>query len=299
MGNQMGTVESPQYNLVYLLFYASVFSLPMIFRHWKKTADSVFVSIMLINGIGFFLTALFVILPFYSENYGWIFSIITVLCLLYSVILKLKSKLSYTAAFYACYSFIALSIVIYAYNGFPDSYLLLVLESLLVVSLAIWYRSVIIVVVNTILFFFLLLFYLTKTGSMDGVNIVFALVGLISARILAWKKERLALKTELFRDFYLIAAFIMVLYTLYHIVPSQYITLSWTIAAGVYFLISFILRNVKYRWMAIGTLIVTAFYLFFVDLAKMDLGYRVIAFLFLAAISLGASLYYAKRSKKK
>ena len=141
MGNQMGTVESPQYNLIYLLFYASVFSLPMVLRHWKKTRDSVFVSVMLINGIAFFLTTLLVILPFYAESYGWIFGIVSVLFLAYSVILKLRSKLSYSPAFYACYSFIALSVVIYAYNGFPDSYLLLVLQSLLVVSLAIWYRS--------------------------------------------------------------------------------------------------------------------------------------------------------------
>ena len=299
MGHEMKTVDSHQYNLIYLLFYAAVFSLPMIFGHWKKATDVVFVSIMFLNAIGFFITALLVIIPFYPENYVWIFGLITVVCLLYSVALKLKSTLRYTPAFYACYGFIALSVAIYGYYDLPNSYLLLALESLLVVSIAIWYRSTIIVVVNTLLFLFLLLFYVTTTSSVDSINFTFAFAGLATARILSWKKERLSLRTEFFQNFYLLASFILVLYALYHIVPSQYVTLTWTGAAGVYFLFSFILKNVKYRWMAIGTFLVTAFYLFFVDLKNMDMGYRVIAFLFLAVISLGVSLYYAKRLTKK
>jgi uncharacterized membrane protein len=137
------------------------------------------------------------------------------------------------------------------------------------------------------------------TDAMDSINFSFAFVGLATARILNWKKERLTLKTELFRNIYLIASFVIVLYTLYHVVPSEYVTLTWVGAAIVYFVFSFVLKNVKYRWMSIGTLIVTAFYLFFVDLKNMAMEYRVIAFLFLAVISLAASMYYAKRLSKK
>ena len=66
-----------------------------------------------------------------------------------------------------------------------------------------------------------------------------------------------------------------------------------------YFLLSFLLHNIKSRWMTIGTLLVTVVYLFLVDLANLSIGYRVVAFLFLAVISISASLYYAQRVRKK
>jgi uncharacterized membrane protein len=44
---------------------------------------------------------------------------------------------------------------------------------------------------------------------------------------------------------------------------------------------------------------VTVVYLFLVDLANLSIGYRVIAFLFLAVILISASLFYTKRVKKR
>ena len=90
----------------------------------------------------------------------------------------------------------------------------------------------------------------------------------------------------------------MVLLALYHAVPKQFITLSWAIAALIYFLLGFVLKNVKYRYMALGTLICSAFYLFIVDLAHIEIIYRVLALLFLAALSIGLSIYYTNRIKK-
>jgi membrane protein implicated in regulation of membrane protease activity len=95
------------------------------------------------------------------------------------------------------------------------------------------------------------------------------------------------------------AAFIMVLYSLQQAVPAQYVTLSWTLAAAFYLVMNFILNNIKYRWMAICTFIATAIYLFAVDLSSLQVGYRVLAFLFLAVISIAASVYYTKRLRKK
>lgn len=91
----------------------------------------------------------------------------------------------------------------------------------------------------------------------------------------------------------------MVLYTLYHLIPKQYITLSWTLAAAMYFLLSLLLKNVKYRYMALGTMISAALFFFLVDLARIELVFRIIALLFLALISIGISFYYNKRLKKK
>jgi hypothetical protein len=90
----------------------------------------------------------------------------------------------------------------------------------------------------------------------------------------------------------------MVLFALFNAVPRQFVTLSWTIAALFYFLLSFILKNVKYRYMALGTVISSAFYLFIVDLARIELVYRVLALLTLAVASIGISIYYTNQRKK-
>jgi hypothetical protein len=50
--------------------------------------------------------------------------------------------------------------------------------------------------------------------------------------------------------------------------------------------------------MALGTMISAALYLFIVDLARIELVYRILALLFLAAISIGISIYYTNRMKK-
>jgi uncharacterized membrane protein len=90
----------------------------------------------------------------------------------------------------------------------------------------------------------------------------------------------------------------MMLLALYHAVPKHFITLSWTLAALLYFGLSFLLKNVKYRYMALGNMICAALYLFLVDLAKIEIIYRVLALLFLSAISIGISMYYSNRIKK-
>ena len=107
------------------------------------------------------------------------------------------------------------------------------------------------------------------------------------------------MRTDGLRNLYLFETFFMVLYSLHQVVPDQYVTLSWTIAAALYLVMSIVLHNIKYRWMAIFTFIATAIYLFVFDLANLQVGYRVIAFLFLAVISLTASVYYTKRLRKK
>jgi hypothetical protein len=51
--------------------------------------------------------------------------------------------------------------------------------------------------------------------------------------------------------------------------------------------------------MALGTMISASLFLFLVDLARIELLFRIIALLFLALISIGISFYYNKRLKKK
>jgi len=153
--------------------------------------------------------------------------------------------------------------------------------------------------VNSVLYMGILVIYLLGTHPVGRISFCFAFVAFATARILNLKKERLTLRTDLMRNMYLAALFLTLLFAFYHAVPGRYITLSWTAVAAGYFLLSFILRNIKYRWMAIATLLVTVIYLFLVDLANLSVGYRVIAFLFLAVISISASLYYTNRMRKR
>jgi hypothetical protein len=164
--------------------------------------------------------------------------------------------------------------------------------------MALWFRNRLIAVLNSLLFLAILAIYLLSSKSVNGVNFSFALISLVSARIVNWQRSRLKIETDLIRNLYLFEGFIMVLYALFHGVPGQFITLSWTMAALLYFLLSFILKNVKYRYMALGTMVCAACYLFLVDLARIELIYRVLALLFLAAISIGISIYYTNRIKK-
>jgi hypothetical protein len=164
--------------------------------------------------------------------------------------------------------------------------------------MALWFRSRIIVVMNLFLFLLLLATYSAGKTNLTLVNFSFALVAFLSARIIKWQKDRLNIKTDLIRNTYLVILFFILLYALYKAVPGQYVTLSWTSAAVLYFLLSIVLKNVKYRYLAIATVIATALYLFAVDLAKIGMVFRIIAFLFLAIISIAISAYYVRKVRK-
>ena len=145
----------------------------------------------------------------------------------------------------------------------------------------------------------MLLVYMVSGTYLDTVNFTFAISAFLTARLINWQKMRLELKTENFRTIYLFCLFFTFAFALYKAVPSQYVTPAWTGAAILYFILSLVLKNRKYRWMAIFMLLVTAVYLFVVDLAHMEAGYRVIAFLFLAIVLFGTSLYFTKFLRKK
>jgi hypothetical protein len=257
------------------------------------------IGAIVFNGFGFALLVGLYILSFFTNNYILPAVSISVFCIVYSIVLKIRSIWKITAAMYAIFGFVAISVTIYGIFHFPQAYFYLAFQSLLVVSMAIWFRSRFIVIMNSLMYITLLTVYLSTSVQGDAMNISFAFVALATARILNWKKERLTIRTENLRNFYLLTAFPMVLYTLYHLVPSHFITLSWALAAVTYFGLSLLLKNVKYRYMALGTMIAASFFLFLVDLARIELAYRVIAMLSLAIISIGISFYYNKRIKKR
>jgi hypothetical protein len=297
MGHNMEMITEHHSGIIYLMLLGACFSLVAIFRKGDPFSDEFYISLLIINGIIFTVLLLLMVLRFFSTSYVALFSAITVGCLLYSIILHSKSDWNFACAFYALYGFMAMSIALYGLFGLPSVYLLLSVQSLLVVSLALLFRNRLIIIMNSILFLTILVIYLLSSKHLNGINFSFAIVALVSARIINWKKSRLHIETDLIRNLYMIEGFLIMLYALFNAVPNQFITISWSMMALLYFLISLILKNIKYRYMALGTMICSAFYLFIVDLARIELIYRVLALLFLAAISIGISIYYTNRIK--
>ena len=296
-GHPLQAVEQAQGNILYLFSYGFIFSMIALQKPKTGFRQNVVTSATLWNGILFASILLFEIFTFYPENYTIIFAAITLFSLAYSVILKLRDSHIFITAFYAVVSFVALSVMLYGMTGFPDAYLWLVLQSLLVVSIALWFRSPLIVIANTLMFVGLLGFYLIQGDPMNSSSLAFALVAGITARFINWKQERLKLKTEAIRNIYLITVFFTTLFTLYHLVPDKFITISWLGAAGLFFGLSYFLKAKKYRWLAFGTLIISVVYLFFFQLKSMELGFRVLAFTVIAVITLATSFYYSRRSR--
>jgi hypothetical protein len=298
LGHTMQMITEHHNSVIYLLVLGVSFSIMSLFRKKDSVSDDFLISVIVINGILFTILFLFIVLGFFSAGYVAMFTVITVCSLIYSIILHSKSDWNFASAFYALYGFMAMSIALYGIFGLPGVYLLLSLQSLLVVSMALWFRNRLIIVMNSLLFLTILVVYLLSSKNIGSVNFCFALIALISARIINWKRSRLQIKTDLIRNLYMVEGFCMMLLALLHTVPKQFVTFSWTMTALLYFLISLLLKNIKYRYMALGTMICSAFYLFIVDLARIEIIYRVLALLFLAAISIGISIYYTNRIKK-
>ena len=254
---------------------------------------------IVLNGLGYSFTFTLTVLAFFTESYFIYFGLIAAFCIAYSIWLQLRGSWKFVASMYALYSFVALSISIAGVFHFPLAFLLLSIQSLLVVIVALWFRSRFMVIMNSILFVGLLIAYFVTGETLHGTNFSFALVALGTARILNWKKQRLEIRTELIRNLFLFTGATMVLFSLHQAVPANFVTLSWTLSAMIFFVLSVLIRNVKYRWLAIITMVATVFYLFIVDLSNISLGYRIIALMFIAVISLGISIFYSRHQKSK
>ena len=297
IGHPVQAVSPHQYNLVYLFVYSAVFSLPLVLTKRVSTDDISSLAMIFLNCLGFSTLVFLAVLTHFQKDFPAISLAVCGLFLISSIAQWLRTNQPLGPAIYACFAFMALSIAIYGYAAIPDSFLWLSVQSLLVVSIALWYRSKILVVVNSFIYVGILIGYFILSPSSHPVNFSFALVALASARVMNWQKERLTLRTEMLRNVYLFIAFVLIFYALYRAEPPQYVTLSWTLTAVAYFLLSYLLKSGKYRLMAISAMLVTVLYLFAVDLARLDPRFRVAAFLFLGLMAVMISLYYTKIRK--
>jgi len=293
-GNSPGFIQLPGLLNLYFIGSGFTFSMLALIPKKEEISNDFLTASVVWNGLGFSSVLAIITVTYLSMNYVPAFASISVFCLAFSVILQSRSSLKISASIYALYGFLAMSVVFFGILHFPRAFMLFSIQSLLVVSMALWFRSRFIVVMNTFLFVVLLIFYLSNKISYNSINFSFMLAAFITARIINWKKERLNIKTELIRNTYLVAGFIMTMVAFYHAFPARYITVSWILAALLFFLLSRLLRNVKYRWLAIAALIASGIKLIFIDLSDLDIGFRVLIFLLLAIISITVSILYTK-----
>ena len=196
--------------------------------------------------------------------------------------------------FYAMAGYLALSAAIVKVFPSPEVFIWLPGQSLVVVATALWFRSRLIVVANFFIYVSIVLAYMAVAKEESGISLGFGVVALLSARILNWKKERLELKTELMRNAYLVSAFVVFPYALYHLVPGAYVSVAWVGIAVAYYLMNLIVRNPKYRWMGHLTLLLTVLYVIVVGITQLAPAYRIVSFLVLGTVLVAVSLIFTQ-----
>lgn len=298
LGNNIEFRETSVLEVFSVLVFALIFALGNFLKVEKENENSsLIVSTILNCFLSYTLFIIFTVtnhkdaLPIFHFFSSIIFLIIATLY-------WIKSESKYSTFFYSIAGYTALSFAIVTQFPKPDFFVLLCWQSLLVVSTALWFRSKIIIVANFAMYLLIFISYLFIAGTIGVVTLSFGLVALITARILNWQKDRLVLKTEIMRVSYLGAAFLIFPYALYHIVPKDYVSLSWTIVALVYYVLSVILKNKKYRWMALLTFALTVLYILFVGTYNLDPSYRIVSFIVLGLVLLAISIFYGRVKSK-
>ncbi|OGB60389.1 MAG: hypothetical protein A2Y94_08315 [Caldithrix sp. RBG_13_44_9] len=299
MGHPPKLIIPPQANLYFILLYMVIFMLANLLRK-KETSENTFLifNTFINSFIGYGLFLMISLARFQVDLFVLHFTA-SILFLLFSISFWIHEKSKYSTFFYALLGYTALSVAILAQFKVPQSLIWLCWQSLLVISTALWFRSKIIVLANFIIFLIIFLGYLLLAKNIGLESLSFGFVALVSARVMNWQKHRLELKTEFMRNSYLTTAFVMIPYAFYHIVPVGYISLSWVGVALFYYLLSIILQNTKYRWMALLTLLLTILYIVIIGIARLDPVYRIVSFIVLGTVLMITSIAYTKMKMGK
>jgi len=299
LGRPIQAVAEPHFNLAYLFLCAAVFGVAHLPKGQGPDSAPSSVALAFFNAAGFYGLGGVAALTYFRGQFAGINLLISAFFLALAVAHRARRESRFSTALYACFGYVALSVSIVAHFGSPERFIYLGWQSLLVICTAIWFRSKIVVVTNVFIYLGILLVYLLLVPPDLWVDLSYAGVALLSARVMNWQQQRLTLKTELMRNVYLASAFVIIPYGLYHGVPQNYVSLSWLGAALFYFAVSLILKNRKYRWMAIWTMFLTVIYVFVIDLARLNPAYRMVSFLALGLTLLAVSWAYARYRRQK
>ncbi|MBT4503596.1 MAG: DUF2339 domain-containing protein [Gemmatimonadetes bacterium] len=294
LGHPIQAVPEHHFNLIYVFIYCALFGAVDLFQQPEEDVDLFGSSLAFGNCAGLIALVALVGPVHFPSQLSALYLLATIACLGLASLYWVYRQNRLTTAIYACFGYMALSVAIITHFASPEQFVWLAWQSLLVISTAIWFRSKIVVTANIFIYAGILLVYLLLELPQLSVNLSYAAVALLSARVMNWQKQRLELKTELMRNSYLFSAFVIVPYGLYHGVPASYISLSFLGVAAFYFALSVLLKNEKYRWMAILTMLLTVVYVFLVDLGRLGPAFRIISLLVLGLALTVVSLLYTR-----
>ncbi len=294
IGNKIQIVAEPYFNLVFLIAYTLIFASGNFFREKGSPESIKLITSTFLNVIGCYGLFLLITLNSFKPYLALSHFIVSLIFLAVSVLFWLRHKSKFSTFFYEIIGYSALSVAIINQFDLPDYFIVLSWQSLLVISAAIWFKSRIIIIANFVLYLIILIVFLFMAGEVSIVSVSFGIVALISARILNWQKDYLEIKTEFMRNAYLTVAFLIIPYALYHSIPEAYLILSWIAVTIIYYLLSVILKNKKYRWMAHLTLLLTVLYITIIGTMQFEPVYRIISFLIVGVALIIVSLVYTK-----
>lgn len=299
LGNTLKTISEPEINLLFILIYVLIFSFAYLFSSKDEQDNYVSASAAMFNsGAGYGLLILITLLT--SPSLFSLYHLLAALIFLaIAITYWIKKRNIYSTFFYAMTGYAALSVAIIGQFDRPDYFYWLVWQSLFVVSTAVWFRSKFIIVANFIIYLLIFFGYLIVSELIGGISLSFGIVALLSARILNWKKDQLKLETEQMRNAYLLAALFIIPYAFYHMFPSGYVSLTWIAIAIIYYILSVILKNFKYRWMALATYFLTVIYVFILGITSTDTLWKIISFLVLGATLIIVSLIYTRKKGRE
>jgi uncharacterized membrane protein len=296
-GNPLQFGLSPQIHLAFILLYTTIFSAAVLFRSKEIPEEFPVIVNSACNALfGFGLFALSALVGTGINTAIWQLAA-SVLFLVIAILFWLRERSVYATFLYSIVGYTALSAAIVARFPMPDYFVWLSWQSVIVLSTAVWFRSRFIVVSNFIIYLVIFIAYLSSAATVGWVSVSFGLVALVSARILNWQKDKLALRTELMRNSYLASALLFLPYALYNSVPPHLVSVTWLILAALYYGASRVLKSRKYRWMALLTMSLTILYVFIVDLTTVDPVVRIISFLAVGSALLMISMIYSRKKK--
>jgi uncharacterized membrane protein len=299
LGHTISVNSSHPGNLLFLLLYAVIFAAGTMLRSDRSSESGTTIAAGFVNGGGAYSVFLLLTLVSFRDLATPAHLLAFAVMLTLAIAFWIREKSRYSTFVYSLLGYAALSVAILKAFAPPGVFVWLSLESIVVVATAVWFRSRFIVVANFIIYLFVMAGYLFTAPQESGISLIFGVVGLLSARILNWQRDRLELRTEVMRNAYLAFAFLVFPYALYHLVPEGYRALSWMGIAMFYYLMNLLIQNQKYRWMGHLTLVLTVFYVVFVGLRHLEPVYRIVSLLVLGVVLIGVSLFFTRLKSRK
>jgi hypothetical protein len=299
-GRPLEIVGKPAAGPLFVLAYVLIIALGSFLRRDRSEEDPPTVIAVLFNCGGGYALFLLATMGAAPALFGPSHLLAAVLFLALALAFWRSEASRIATFFYAMTGYLALSVALGKLIPVPNLFIWLSAQSLLVVATALWFRSKLIVVGNFFIYLAIVVAYTVVARNESGISIGFGVVALLTARILRWQQERLELKTELMRDAYLASAFVVFPYSLYHLVPRAFVTVSWVSVAVAYYLMNLIVHSPKYRWMGHLTLLLTALYVIVIGIFQLSPAYRIGSFLVLGTVLLVVSLTFTMvRSRRR